>query len=54
MSWLKTFKITSKESFGQDFGNAANEKEYPDFNTNNSECYNVSFTMQEPKHALQR
>ena len=38
-------KISSKESLGQDFRNAVYEKEYPKFNTNNLEYYNVSFTM---------
>ena len=46
-------KISSEESFSQDFRDSANEREYPDFNTNNSDYYNVPFTMQELRHALQ-
>ena len=46
-------KILSEESFSQDFRNSANEREYPDFNTNNMEYYNVYFTMQRLRHAFQ-
>ena len=46
-------KISSEESFGQDFRDSANEREYPDFHTHNSEYYNIPFTMKELRHALQ-
>ena len=39
--------------FGQDFRDSANEREYPDFHTHNSEYYNIPFTMKELRHALQ-
>ena len=45
-------KISSEESFSQNFRDSANEREYPDFHKNNSEYYNVPFTMQELRHAF--
>ena len=46
-------KISSEESFSQDFRDFANEREYLDFHTYNSEYYNVPFSVQEQRHALQ-
>ena len=45
-------KIFSQQSFSQDFRTAAREREYPEFSSGDSECYNVLFTMQELKHAF--
>ena len=54
ISWLNTFsKISSEESFSQDLRDSVNERENPDFHTNYYEYYNILFTIQELRHAVQ-